>query len=110
MNNFNKRKANFFSVLTHVAKVASSPTMFGDQWEFVGFTHNSQNFGEIGISLEFFDGSKHSEVFVTWMPVDQCFYALPPQSSPSRAQCFVDRLNGCKRDDAGNMIPREVET
>lgn len=90
-------------MLTHVAKVASSPTMFGDQWEFCRTRSPEDDSQDRLIAIGVYDGHEYHLVKVYWVAKKQSFELVGQFTFLQRAQYFVDRLNELKRDEQGNM-------
>lgn len=101
MIEFDHNNATIYDVITHVAKVANSPTMFGDQWRINDTTRGDHVYQ---VSFVFHDGKSRHEATVNFVLVNKRFcVGYADQECLHRVQYFVDRLNGCKRDDEGNM-------
>ncbi len=99
---FDRNNATAFDVLTYVAKVANSPTMFGDQWRII------EAFGHPGclISMAVCDGTTNHVFAIGFAKRFGVFEYTKPEGQESflhRIQYFVDRLNNLKRDEEGRM-------
>ncbi len=102
MIKFDRNNATMFDVITHVAKVANSPTMFGDRWRII---RASSHYRLMEIVMHVHDTEIWHEFGITFFQTTQrgLFCVGPCGTFEKRIQYFVDRLNGCKRDDEGNM-------
>lgn len=99
MSQFNPNNADFYSTLTHIAKVASSPIMFGERWAFLGLWKHDYDprFSDIHIQ-------RNGVVFcVRWDDQDRKFRVWGDSETEHIAKCFEARLNGLKRDEKGNV-------